>query len=98
MTGQLTDTEPWGFAEPYEDIVGEVAIVGVGDADHTSASGRTAKEIAIQAVERALDDAGLRAAEVDGIMYAPYMADQLTEAGLTSAPVLSSILILARAR
>ena len=80
MTGQLTESEAWGFAEPYEDIAGEVAIVGVGDADHTSASGRTAKEIAIQAVERALDDAGLRAADVDGIMYAPYMADQLTEA------------------
>ena len=71
--------EPWGFAEPYENIAGEVAIVGVGDADHSGASGRTTKQMALQAVERALDDAGLSATEVDGIMYSPFMGDQFTE-------------------
>ena len=78
----MSGTVDWGYAERYDDVSGEVAIVGVGDADHTAASGRTTKEIAIQAVERALDDAGLTARDVDGIMYAPFMADQLTERDL----------------
>jgi len=65
----------WGFATPYEDVGGEVAIVGVGESDHTKASGRTAREIAAQAVERALDDAGLRPEDIDGIMYTPVAAD-----------------------
>ena len=59
----------WGWPEPMENISGKVAIVGVGEGDHSKASGRTATEIAIQAVERALDDAGLAPSEVDGLMY-----------------------------
>jgi acetyl-CoA acetyltransferase len=69
-----TDSD-WGFATPYEDVGGEVAIAGVGESDHSKASGRTAREIAAQAVERALDDAGLRPEDVDGIMYTPVAAD-----------------------
>ena len=68
----------WGHATPYENVGGEVAIAGVGEADHTKASGRTPREIAIQAVERALDDCGLRPADVDGIMYTPFDGQQLT--------------------
>ena len=75
---------PWGYAEPYENISGEVAIVGVGDADHTAASGRKTTQIALQAVERALDDAGLSPHEVDGIMYAPFGGDQFTEVDFRS--------------
>jgi acetyl-CoA acetyltransferase len=59
----------WGAARPVEDVGGQVAIVGVGESDHTKASGRTAKEITVQAIERALDDAGLRARDIDGIMW-----------------------------
>jgi acetyl-CoA acetyltransferase len=59
----------WGYAEPLEDVGGQVAIVGVGDADHTRASGRSAEEIAAQAVERALEDAGLGPRDVDGLLY-----------------------------
>jgi acetyl-CoA acetyltransferase len=70
----------WGHATPYDDVGGEIAIAGVGEADHTKASGRTPKEIAIQAVERALDDCGLRPADVDGIMYTPFDGQQLTAA------------------
>jgi acetyl-CoA acetyltransferase len=70
----VTDSD-WGFATPYQDVTGEVAIVGVGESDHTKASGRTAREIAAQAVERALDDAGLRPEDVDGIMFTPVAAD-----------------------
>ena len=57
----------WGFASALEDVAGEVAIVGVGEADHTKASGHTTKEIAAQAIERALADAGLAPRDVDGI-------------------------------
>jgi acetyl-CoA acetyltransferase len=59
----------WGRAAPLEDIRDEVAIVGVGDADHSKASGRGAREIAAQAVERAIADAGLRPDEIDGLLY-----------------------------
>ena len=62
----------WGFASDLEDISGAVAVAGVGESEHSNASGRTAREIAAQAVERALADAGLEPAEVDGIMYTPF--------------------------
>lgn len=71
----MSADDDWGFATPYEDVGGEVAIVGVGESEHTKASGRTAREISAQAVERALDDAGLGPEDVDGIMYTPVSAD-----------------------
>src|SRR6185295_18062777 len=70
----------WGHAEPYEDIGSELAIAGVGEADHTRASGRTPREIAVQAVARALDDAGLEPRDVDGLMYNTFDGQQLTAA------------------
>src|SRR5262245_64839607 len=68
----------WGFASDLEDVSGDVAIAGVGEADHTRASGRTTKQIAAQAIARALDDAGLHPADVDGIMYTPFDGHQFT--------------------
>jgi acetyl-CoA acetyltransferase len=59
----------WGSAAPLDDVRDRVAIVGVGDADHTRASGRSAEEIAAQAVERAIADAGLRPEQIDGLLY-----------------------------
>ena len=70
----------WGHSVAYDDIAGEVAIAGVGEADHSKASGRTARAIAAQAVERALDDAGLRPDEVDGLMTSPGVGDQFDAA------------------
>jgi acetyl-CoA acetyltransferase len=70
----------WGFAAEYEDVSAEVAIAGVGEADQTKASGRTTKQIAAQAVERALVDAGLEPGDVDGIMYVPFGRDQFDQA------------------
>ena len=67
----------WGWAEPLDDITGQVAIVGVGESDHTRASGRTTTEIAAQAVERALRDAQIDPADVDGLMWHPSFPDQL---------------------
>jgi acetyl-CoA acetyltransferase len=70
----------WGHATDYEDVGGEVAIVGVGESDHSKASGRTTKQIAAQAVERALDDAGLVPSDIDGLMYVPFSGDQFDAA------------------
>jgi acetyl-CoA acetyltransferase len=56
-----------------------VAITGVGESDHTGVSHRTTKEIAAQAVERAIADAGLEPRDIDGIMYHPAFADQFDE-------------------
>jgi acetyl-CoA acetyltransferase len=69
----------WGAAVELDDIAEEVALVGVGEADATAASGRSAREIGAQAVERALADAGLEPSDVDGIMYAGRLGDQFDE-------------------
>ncbi len=66
--------EAWGRATDLEPIAGRVAIAGVGEADASRASGRGALEIAAQAVERALDDAGLSPGEVDGLLYSGRMS------------------------
>ncbi len=73
-------TPDWGFATELDDISGAIAIVGVGDADYTPASGRTTQEIAAQATERALADAGLQAADIDGLMYTPFLPEQFDDA------------------
>jgi acetyl-CoA acetyltransferase len=70
----------WGFATRFDDVSGQVAIAGVGEAEQTRASGRTTTEIAAQAVERALTDAGLDPGEVDGIMRVPFWRDQFDQA------------------
>ncbi len=57
----------WVFPEPLDDVGGEVAIVGVGEAAYSRASGRTSREIAAEATARALEDAGLAPEDVDGI-------------------------------
>jgi acetyl-CoA acetyltransferase len=76
----MDDTRAWGFASELDDVSGEVAIAGVGEADHTKASGRTTTEIAAQAIERALADAGLEPSDVDGLMYTPFDGHQFTAA------------------
>src|SRR5271155_4570405 len=43
------------------------AIVGVGYTDFSRASGRSVLELATEAARAAIDDAGLTAAEVDGV-------------------------------
>jgi acetyl-CoA acetyltransferase len=69
--------EPWGRAEEIDDIGGKVAIVGIGEAEHSKASGRTSREIAATAVERAIADAGLEPADIDGIMWSPFAGPQM---------------------
>lgn len=63
-------TRPWASLTPFEDVRGEVAIVGVGEAEHTPASGRDPVAMGLAAIEAALADAGLKPDEVDGLMFA----------------------------
>src|SRR5262245_65080142 len=43
-------------------------IVGVGETEYSRASGRSTRALAVEAVSRALADAGLRPDEVDGML------------------------------
>lgn len=71
--------DDWGWTTDYDDISGQVAIVGVGESDHSRASGRTTEEIVAQAVQRALADASLTPSDIDGIMYLPGLGGQFDE-------------------
>jgi len=75
----MADDGDWGWATEYADVGGQVAICGIGESDHTKASGRSTQAIVAQAVERALDDAGLAPSDVDGIMRIP-LPEQLDAA------------------
>jgi len=70
----------WGKLTPYEDVRGEVAIVGVGETAQTASSGRDPIAMAAEAIAIALDDAGLQPEDVDGLMFRGGMADQFTAA------------------
>jgi acetyl-CoA acetyltransferase len=63
------DDRGWGTASDYEDVSGRVAIAGVGESAHSRASGRTTHEVVFEAIEAALDDAGLAPADIDGLMH-----------------------------
>ena len=76
MSPHATDT--WGAAVALDDTSGEVAIVGIGESEHTGPSGRTAREIARDSIAKAIHDAGLAPSDIDGLMHAPL--DGYTEA------------------
>jgi acetyl-CoA acetyltransferase len=65
----------WGHASDLDNVCGEVAIVGIGETAYTKASGRTAREIGAEAVERAIADAGLEPADIDGLTWSGAFAD-----------------------
>ena len=46
----------WGHSSLFEPVGGEIAVVGIGEAEHSKASGRTTHEIAAQAIELARFD------------------------------------------
>lgn len=54
------------------------AIVGVGHTEYSKASGRSDWQLAAEAIRSALDDAGIDASEVDGIVR--YSYDKVTQA------------------
>jgi acetyl-CoA acetyltransferase len=65
----------WGTASDLRDIRGEVAIAGIGETAYTKASGRTAREIGAEAVERAIADAGLEPEDIDGLTWSGAFPD-----------------------
>jgi acetyl-CoA acetyltransferase len=65
----------WGYASDFENVRGEVAIVGIGETEYTKASGRTAREIGIEAAERAIADAHLEPSDIDGLTWSGAFAD-----------------------
>ncbi len=71
-------------AEPgpaeLESIRGKVAIVGVGESEHSAASGRKLDDMLFAAIDAALADAGLTPADVDGLMVSGQSAGQMTAA------------------
>ena len=71
MPRRARTPDEWGWAHEFDDVSGAVSICGVGESDHSKASGRTTTEIVGQAVERALADAGLEPTDVDGLMHIP---------------------------
>ncbi len=74
------ESPSWGRAGEVDELAGQVAIAGVGESRHTKASGRDSVDIAVEAVEAALDDAGLRPRDVDGLMWSGGLPGQLDEA------------------
>src|SRR2546422_2971766 len=60
-------------------------IVGVGETEFSKSSGRTTRAMAVEAVRKAILDAGLKASDVDGMMsyqngdstFAPFVAPDL---------------------
>jgi acetyl-CoA acetyltransferase len=46
----------------------EIAMVGIGETEYVKKSDRSVKELILQAVQNALDDAGIHPKEVDGIV------------------------------
>jgi acetyl-CoA acetyltransferase len=65
----------WGHATALVDVTGQVAIAGIGETAYTKASGRTAGEIAAEAAERAIADAGLEPGDIDGLTYSGAFAE-----------------------
>jgi acetyl-CoA acetyltransferase len=78
-SSKTTRRRDWGTASAIDPLCGEVAIVGAGDAIHARASGKSAVEIGAEAVEAALEDAGLTPDQVDGILYSRGVGEQFDE-------------------
>lgn len=68
----------WGSAAPLEDIRGQVAIAGVGETRYSGPSDRNAKDLCLEAIAHAIEDAGLKPADIDGLMISAGVADQVT--------------------
>ncbi|MFP1646632.1 thiolase family protein [Pontitalea aquivivens] len=52
-------------------ISGKIAIAGVGATQQGKLTGRTALDVGVEAFKRALDDAGLKKSDIDGLLTMP---------------------------
>ncbi|HEY7467471.1 MAG TPA: lipid-transfer protein, partial [Dehalococcoidia bacterium] len=64
------------------DLRGHTAIAGVGETDYSRNSGRSELMLSLQAIQAALDDAGLKASDVDGLMK--WSVDTSSEADIAA--------------
>lgn len=65
-----------------DSLRNRVAIAGVGETEYSRASGRSETRLALDAILHALDDAGLRREDVDGLMR--WSVDTSSEAEIAS--------------
>src|SRR5499426_1699751 len=73
------------MAGPMKSLSDKYCIVGVGETEYSRNSGRTTRALAVEAVRKAILDAGLTARDVDGMMsyqngdstFAPFVAPDL---------------------
>src|SRR3979411_174516 len=65
----------WGHAAELDDGSGREGIAASGERAYTKASGRTARDIGAEAAERAIADAGLDPADVDGLTWSGAFPD-----------------------
>lgn len=68
----------WGSAAPLENIRGQVAIAGIGETRYSGPSDRNARDLCLEAIANAIEDAGLRPEDIDGLMVSAGVADQVT--------------------
>lgn len=60
----------------------KAAVVGIGETEYSKNSGRTELALACEAIKKATDDAGISAADIDGVVR--YDMDRVDEVALTS--------------
>lgn len=60
----------------------KAAVVGIGETEYSKSSGRTELALACEAIKKATDDAGISAADIDGVVR--YDMDRVDEVALTS--------------
>ena len=64
--------------ETTKNLRGKYAIVGVGETEYIRGAGRTTRSMATESIKRAMDDAGLKPGEVDGMMSYSQMDSTLS--------------------
>ena len=67
-----------------DGLAGRAAIAGIGQTEFSKESGRTELQLACEAVQAALADAGLRADDVDGLVT--FTMDTTEEMELAAQP------------
>ena len=75
-------------------IADKAAIVGIGSTEFSKDSGRSELALAAEAVKKALDDAGLKPADVDGLVT--FTIDQNEEVDVARAVGCENISLYAR--
>src|SRR6185503_9362176 len=56
------------YSRPMKTLRDKYCIVGVGETEYSRASGRTTRAMAVEAVRKAVLDAGLKGSDVDGML------------------------------